>query len=130
MSEIIYLLINLITKLHNKFLSINDTKALALSDKQLHFLVIGIFGFIMLVIIQPLFEWFAKKDGVLFITFSYVLTVVLVITFGIEIGQGFSGTGDMDFVDLLAGVFGFFVFFAVYLILYLIYRKIKSLRKK
>ena len=124
MSQLIYLMISLVTKLHTKLLTINDNSGLALSDKQLHFIIIGLFGFGLCAVVQPLFEWFSKHNGVLFITFAYVFTIVMVLTFAIEIGQGFSGTGDMDFYDLFAGVFGFFVFFAIYLICYLIYERI------
>lgn len=123
MSQIIYYFIRLITKLHAKFLSINDTHGLDLSDKQLHFLIIGMFGFCMLLIIQPLFKWFAKHDGIMFVTFTYVFTVVLVISFGIEIGQAYSGTGDMDFYDIAYGLMGFFVFFIIYLIIYMLYHQ-------
>ncbi len=126
MSQIIYLIINMVAKLHSKLLTLNDNSGLALTDKQLHFLIIGIFGFGLCLIIQPLFEWFSKHDGIIFVTFAYVFTIIMVVTFAIEIGQGFSGTGDMDFYDLVAGVFGFFVFFAMYLICFLIYKKIKK----
>lgn len=123
MSQLIYLMIKVVSKFHTKLLTINDNSGLALSDKQLHFLIIGIFGFILLLILQPLFEWFFRHDGILFVTFGYVFTIILVVTFAIEIGQGYSGTGDMDFYDLMAGVFGFFVFFAIYLTGYLYYRR-------
>ena len=126
MSSIIYFLVTLITKLHNKFLSINDNSGLFLSDKQLHFLIIGIFGFGMIFVIEPIFEWLVKKDATILITFSYVFTVILVITFAIEIGQGFAGTGTMDFYDIASGILGFLVFFAIYIILYIIYKSIKK----
>ena len=130
MHRIIYFFINLITKLHTKFLSINDNSGLALTDKQLHFLIIGIFGFCLLFIIQPVFEWLSKRGAILLVTFSYVFTVVVVISFSIEIGQWLSGTGTMDFYDIASGLLGFFVFFAAYLILYLIYKGIKGSVKK
>ena len=126
MTRLIYLLIEIISKFHTKIMSINDSHGIGLTDKQLHFLVIGAIGFAMLLVIQPLFEWFAKKDGVLFISFAYVFTVIMVITFAIEIGQGYAGTGDMDFKDILSGILGFFVFFGIYLICYIAYKKYKE----
>ena len=104
MSRIIYLFVTLITKLHNKFLSLNDSSGLALTDKQLHFLIIGIFGFVMLALIQPLFTWLVKHDYLLVITFIYVFTVVVVISFGIEIGQAYTGDGTMDFYDIASAI--------------------------
>ncbi|MBQ5444883.1 MAG: hypothetical protein IIU29_06835 [Erysipelotrichaceae bacterium] len=131
MYRIIYYFITLITKLHAKFLSINDNHGLDLSDKQLHFLIIGIFGFCMLLVLQPIFRWLSKHHAELLITFLYVFTIVVVVSFAIEIGQAYSGTGDMDFYDIASGILGFFVFFGIYLIGYLIYRGIAgSLRKE
>ena len=114
-----------IIKLHNKFLSINDNSGLALSDKQLHFIIIGLFGFGLLLVVQPLFRWISKHYGLLFITFSYVFTIVLVVSFAIEIGQAYTGTGTMDFYDVASGLLGFFVAFAVYLIFYIIFHHFK-----
>ena len=131
MHRIIYFLINLITKLHSRLLSLNGILGLDLSDKQLHFLIIGIFGFLMMFAIQPLFEWLSKHNGTVIITFLYVLTVVTVISFAIEIGQAYSGTGDMDLYDIASGLLGFFVFFAIYIILYIIQKSItNSLKNK
>ena len=126
MSRIIYYLVTLITKLHDKFLSINDNSGLGLTDKQLHFLIIGIFGFVMLFFVQILFSWLAKKGAVLLITFIYVFTLVIVVTFSIEIGQAYSGRGTMDFLDMASGILGFFVFFAIFLICYLIFTQIRK----
>lgn len=126
MYRIIYYFITLITKLHAKFLSINDNHGLDLSDKQLHFLIIGVFGFVMLLVIQPIFRWLSKHHAELMITFLYVFTIVVVVSFAIEIGQAYSGTGDMDFYDIASGILGFFVFFGIYLIGYLIFHGIKN----
>ncbi|MBO7676302.1 MAG: hypothetical protein J6S49_02135 [Erysipelotrichaceae bacterium] len=125
MGRIIYFVVNLITKLHDKFLGINDNSGLGLTDKQLHFIIIGLFGFALLVVIQPLFRWISKHYGLLFITFSYVFTIVLVVSFAIEIGQAYTGTGAMDFYDIASGLLGFFVAFAVYLIGYIIFHHFK-----
>ncbi len=125
MYRIIYLFITLITKLHNKFISLSLRAGYDLTDKQLHFLIIGLFGFAMLFVIQPIFRWLAKHDVTLLITFIYVFTVVVVITFGIEIGQAYSGSGDMDFYDIASGILGFFAFFCIYLVLYLVYKRIR-----
>ncbi len=125
MYRIIYYFITLITKLHTKLLSINDNRGFDLTDKQLHFLIIGIFGFCMLMVIQPIFKWLSKHHAELMITFMYVFTIVVVVSFAIEIGQAWSGTGDMDFYDIASGILGFFVFFGIYLIGYIIYMGIR-----
>lgn len=126
MSKILNLFILFISKTHTKILTLNDTFGWAMSDKWLHFFVIGIFGLCMLIAIQPLFKWLATHEGTILITFIYVFTVVLVVTFAIEIGQAYSGTGDMDKYDIASGIAGFFVFFGIYLVGYLIYKNRKE----
>ena len=120
-----------IARMHAYILTLNDSDQKNLTDKQLHFLIIGIFGFCMLLVLQPIFRWLSKHHAELLITFLYVFTIVVVVSFAIEIGQAYSGTGDMDFYDIASGILGFFVFFGIYLIGYLIYRGIAgSLRKE
>ena len=130
MTRIIYLFITFINKLHNKLFYYNDYKGLNLTDKQLHFIIIGLFGFCLLAFIQPLFAWISKHFGLLFITFSYVFTIVLMLSFAIEIGQAYSGSGTMDFYDIASGILGFFTAFAIYLIIYIVYKSIKKIGKK
>ena len=43
-----------------------------------------------------------------------------VIGLAIEIGQKITGTGEMDFQDVVAGLYGVLVFFAVYTVYRLI----------
>lgn len=80
----------------------------------------------MLLVVQPVFKWLEKNNATVFISFIYVFTVVLVVTFAIEIGQAYSGTGDMDKKDILSGVAGFFAFFGIYLLGYLYKNKLKD----
>ncbi len=91
----------------------NDSCETVMSDKELHFLVIGIFGMGMLFVIYPLFQ-LLSKNHVLVIAWIYVFTVIIVIVFAIEIGQGITGTGTMDFDDIFAGVAGFMAMFLVF----------------
>ena len=48
------------------------------------------------------------------ISWIYVFTLILVITFSIEIGQRLTGTGDMEFADIVSGIGGFICMFAVF----------------
>ena len=130
MARLINFIVVLIAKFHTKILTLNDTFGLALSDKWLHFLVIGTIGFIMLLVVQPIIKWLATHEGTLLITFVYVFTLILVLTFAIEIGRWYSNTGDVDFYDIASGVAGFFVFFGIYLVGYLFYKNYKDKDKK
>ena len=57
----------------------------------------------------------------------YVLTLIIVITFAIEIGQKVTGTGNMEFAEIVMGVFGFIVMFLVFSVLRGIYKLIRNL---
>ena len=87
MSKLLYAIVGLIAKIHSAILTWNDSCETVLSDKQLHFLVIGLIGMMMLFVIFPLFK-LLSKNHVLIIAWIYVFTVMIVLTFAIEIGQG------------------------------------------
>ena len=130
LKKIVDLLIDIIYKTHTYFLSMNDSFEAQLSDKQLHFLIIGLLGIGMLLVIYPLFKWMAKKNLTVLISWFYVFTVLVVITFAIEIGQRYSHTGEMDFNDILAGLVGYFAMSFIFLLVVAIIELIKSIFKK
>ena len=130
LKKIVDLLIDIIYKTHTYFLSMNDSFEAQLSDKQLHFLIIGLLGIVMLLVIYPLFKWMAKKNLTVLISWFYVFTVLVVITFAIEIGQWYSHTGEMDFNYILAGFFGYFAMSFIFLLVVAIIELIKSIFKK
>ena len=68
-----------------------------------------------------------KHDHVMVIAWIYVLTLIIVITFAIEIGQKVTGTGNMEFADIVMGVFGFIVMFLVFSVVRGIYKLIRNL---
>jgi len=58
-----------------------------------------------------------SKWSITVISFIYTFTMVLVFVFALEIQQGITGSGNMEFDDAAIGVVGFFVFFGVYLLI-------------
>jgi hypothetical protein len=86
------------------------------------------------LLIHPVFSWLAKNDHTIVVTFLYVLTVVIVIAFGIEIGQGITHTGNMEFADIMYGLVGFLAMFGVFSVLRMIYhgiiRLVKYIRRR
>lgn len=130
LKKIVDLMIDIIYKTHTYFLSMNDSFEAQLSDKQLHFLIIGLLGIAMLIVIYPLFKWMAKKNLTVLISWFYVFTVLVVITFAIEIGQWYSHTCEMDFNDILAGLVGYFAMSFIFLLVVAIIELIKSIFKK
>lgn len=101
-------MIEYVAKIHNYIMGLNDKYEYDFSDKQLHFLVIGVIGMLLIFIVYPLFKWLARTGHVMVIAWIYVFTVILVITFAIEIGQKVTNTGNMEFADIVFGVVGFF----------------------
>ena len=95
-------------------------------DKKLHFIVIGIFGILMFLVLKPLFNYLSKNDLVISITFIYVITLLIVISFAIEIGQYITGSGAMDLKDIGAGLFGFLCIFLFYVSVYYTYKYFKN----
>lgn len=129
MTSILYKLIEIITAIHEKILSWNDSYEYNLSDKQLHFIVVGVLGMGLFILIHPLFKFLAKRNLTIAISWIYVMTLLLVITFSIEIGQRITKTGYMDFKDILYGMGGFFLVFAAFLVIRLIIKLIIRLFK-
>ena len=106
----------LIARAHSHILTWNDAYEKNFTDKELHFLVIGILGMMLVLVIYPLFKMLSENH-VLAIVFIYVFTVVIGLTFAIEIGQKLSGSGTMEFADLVFGVVGFLLMFAVFAVI-------------
>ena len=116
MSKLLYAIVGLIAKIHSAILTWNDSCETVLSGKQLHFLVIGLLARMMLFVIFPLFK-LLSKNHVLIIAWIYVFTVMIVLTFAIEIGQGITHTGTMDFDDIVFGLVGFMVMFLIFAVI-------------
>ena len=117
MSEFLYFIIDIITYVHNFVMSWNDSVEYNFTDKELHFLVIGILGMAMIFVVHGAVLWLAKHNHLMTISFIYVFTAIVVITFAIEIGQKATGTGHMEFADIMAGLVGFLLMFAVFAVI-------------
>ena len=129
LGKILNLLIRFINFFHDFFLSLNDNLGIGFSDKQLHFIFIGVIGLFLLIVIYPIFNWLAKNKSIMSITWIYVLTIMIVFTLAIEVGQKISGGGDMDSKDIAAGLLGYFIISAVYIVGRKIYLTIKDNNK-
>ena len=117
MKKLIYLVVEYIALIHDRILTLNDGNVSMLSDKQLHFLVIGLMGMLLFFFFHPIFKALIRHGHEIVVSWFYVFTVILVITFAIEIGQRISNTGTMEFFDIVYGVAGFFWMFAIYALL-------------
>lgn len=120
------ILIKIIYRAHSYLLTLNDSYETYLSDKELHFLIIGIMGIFMLMIFYPLFKWLTKKHLEILIAWFYVFTILVVITFAIEIAQWYSNSGVMEFRDIVAGLAGYFLMSFVFIVIVRIVELIKK----
>ena len=130
MAEILKLLVKLMAKIHNAIVRYCNIYFGGISDKLLHFLIIGIIGMAMIAVIYPLFRYLAKKKLIMTISWIYVFTLLVVITFGIEIGQKITNTGNMEFTDIVAGLTGFICMFLAMMAIYGIFVLIRKLVMK
>ena len=117
MKGFLYRLVGIAADIHEKILSLNDAYEYNFSDKQLHFLVIGFVGMFLLLLIHPVISLLARKGHILTISGIYVFTVIIVLTFAVEIGQKITGTGRMEFSDIVFGIGGFLLMFLIFAIL-------------
>lgn len=77
-------------------------------------MVIGLIGMALVLVIYPLFKWLSRRHHEMVITWIYVFTLMIVLTFAIEIGQKVTNTGNMEFADIMFGLIGFIAMFAVF----------------
>lgn len=114
MTEFLYWIVELIARMHSWLLKLNDAYEYNFSDKELHFLIIGALGMAMIFVIHPMFKWLARNNHIMVISWIYVFTLIIVITFAIEIGQRVTHTGSMEFADIMFGVMGFICMFLIF----------------
>ncbi|MBQ6635883.1 MAG: hypothetical protein IJH81_05915 [Lachnospiraceae bacterium] len=126
METLLYYFVRGVARIHDTILALNDSGELFLNDKQLHFVVMGAAGMAFLLLIYPLFILLSKRH-VLIIAWLYVFTVLVMLSFAIEIGQGLSGTGNMEMRDIISGLAGFMFLFLIFAFLRLIYLLIRRL---
>ena len=129
MSKFLYKIVEIIAEIHSYLISLNDSFEYTFTDKELHFLIIGLLGMGMLFIVYPIFKALSKNH-VMIIAWIYVITVIIGLTFSIEIGQKITNTGHMEFADIVFGIFGFLVMFFIFCIIRAIFKFIIKLFKK
>ena len=126
----------IMAQVHESMMRLNDGFELSLNDKDLHFIIMALLAMVLFFAVHAVFSRLARWS-ITAVSFIYVFTVMTVLGFAIEIGQRISGTGEMDFADVVAGLQGVLVFFAVYTLYRLIVlfagwliRKIRGKRRR
>ena len=124
MTKILKAIVMFLAKIHNEVYAFCYVHFGLVNDKMLHFLILGITGMALVIVLKPLCGWLVKRHKTITLTFIYVFTCMVVLTFAIEIGQKITNTGNMEFGDIAAGLSGFLSMFLVYVILVMIWRAI------
>ena len=117
-----------VAQIHESLMHLNDNFELYFGDKDMHFIVMAVLGMILFFLVHFVFKRLAKWS-ITAISFIYVFTVMTVLGLAIEIGQKITGTGDMDFRDVVAGLYGVLAFFAVYTVYRLIVLLVRHLMR-
>jgi hypothetical protein len=128
MADFLRAIINIMYTIHREITQLNDVYLINMSDKQLHFWVFGFVSIILFFMVHVVFKWLSKRS-ILAISFIYTLTIAIVLAFAIEIGQFQSKTGNMEFADILYGLYGFVFMFVVGLLGYYLLSYLNKLWK-
>ncbi len=119
----------IMAQVHQSIMRLNDGFELSLGDKDWHFIVMALLAMALFFVVHAVFARLAKWS-ITAVSFIYVFTVMTVLGFAIEIGQRISGTGQMDFADVVAGLYGVLAFFAVYTVCRLAVMMVSALQGK
>jgi len=126
-------LVILVNNVHDILILLFDSLGFHLTDKDLHFWIIGIIGILLFFVTDIIFKSLAKWS-ISILSFVYTFTVLIVLVFSIEIEQKITKRGHMEFNDIVAGLWGFFAVFGVYLgirlFIFLIFKFIKNKGKR
>ncbi|MCG5102453.1 hypothetical protein [Oceanobacillus alkalisoli] len=129
MKEIVIILAEIVNDIHD---ILTDMFGLHMTDKQLHFWIIGIIGMVTFFMVYFFFKIIEKmKWSTTILSFVYTFTVMVVLVFAIELQQAITNRGNMEFADAVAGLWGFMVMFMIYAVVaILIYFLFKTFKKK
>lgn len=112
MKSTILWLANLVNGIHDQIAS---KLSLQMTDKELHFWVIGLIGIFFFLLVYLVFKWVDTfKFKTTLLAFIYTFTLMIVLVFAIEIQQAITNRGNMEFADAAMGLWGFLVFFFIY----------------
>lgn len=128
MTRILKLFIAIINNAHDWIVDTAHTMGLGLTDKQLHFWLLGIAGVVIFAVCDFVFRRLAKWS-ISAISFVYTFTILVVGVLAIEIEQKVTNSGSMEFDDVVAGLSGFLVLSALYVLARLLWKELKSGRR-
>jgi len=129
MAEIIRFIAGIVNEIHDIIMKAAAQFGWQATDKDLHLWIIGIIGILSFFVVHFVFKQLAKWS-ITSISFIYTFTLILVLVFAIEIQQGITGRGNMEFQDAVVGIYGFLLFFGIYVLYRLIRYGIRRMTGK
>jgi hypothetical protein len=131
MRDIILFLTEVVNNIHDVLIAITQAFGFQLTDKDLHFWIIGIIGMATFFPVYIFFNILSKwRWSIAAISFVYTFTIMTVLVFAIEIQQAITDRGHMEFSDAVIGLWGFLVFFFVYACIAMVFIGVKSFFKR
>ncbi|WP_347319757.1 hypothetical protein [Rossellomorea sp. RS05] len=131
LKEAIISIVEVINNFHDVVIEVTDGLGLNLTDKDLHFWVMGIIGMLVFFFVYAVSKVAAKMPfGIAGLSFMYTLTFMFVLVFAIEIQQAITQRGNMEFADAIIGLWGFLAFFLIYAAIIGIFLVVRSFFKK
>lgn len=129
MKDVIIFLASIVNNIHDKLLKLFGIQ---MTDKELHFWIIGVIGIVTFFFVYSVFKIVEKmKWSITILAFIYTLTVMIVLVFAIELQQAITNRGNMEFADAVMGLWGFIVFFIIYCFVGItVYLLVKVVKKK
>ena len=116
-------IMELVAFVHDCILFLNDEFGWNLADKELHFVVMGMIGCVVVVVLYPMLRRLHRFRSAMLLTWIHAFMIVAMLAISIEIGQGITHTGSMEFMDIIYGVFGFvamsFLLYAVWILVHI-----------
>jgi hypothetical protein len=119
--EFIKFVAEIVNQIHDLIQLFTGKMGWELSDKDLHFWLIGIIGIVLFLSIHPILKGMSQLSFTT-VSFVYTFTVLVVIVFALEIQQKITGRGQMEFEDAIVGLWGFIAMFAGVMALKLLFR--------
>lgn len=128
MNALILWLVSLVNEVHDQLVM---RFGIQMTDKALHFWVIGLIGLVLFLLVYLVFKWMNQfKFKTTILAFVYTFTLMVVLVFAIEIQQAITNRGNMEFTDAAMGLWGFIFFFFIYSIVVAIIYSIVQVTKK
>ncbi|MFC0270536.1 hypothetical protein ACFFIX_03580 [Metabacillus herbersteinensis] len=125
MNEVILVIVEMMNEFHDVMIGVFSILGINITDKEMHFWVLGIFGLGLFFFTHFIFKR-VSKWSISSLSFIYTFTVLVVIVFAIEIQQKVTSRGNMEFQDAIQGLWGFIVLFSIYAAIKLIFLAMKK----